>query len=79
MDYVFIMFIMLIVGGKGTIPGPIIGAAIFVLVPEWLRMAEEFRPILLGITFLVVILFMPRGVYPALLSLWNRVFDMRRV
>jgi branched-chain amino acid transport system permease protein len=69
----------LIVGGKGTIPGPIIGGAIFVLVPEWLRMAEKFRPILLGIVFLMVILFMPRGVYPALLSLWNRVLGERKV
>jgi branched-chain amino acid transport system permease protein len=79
MDYVFIMYIMLIVGGKATIPGPIIGAAIFVLLPEWLRMAEEFRPILLGIIFLTVILFMPRGVYPGLLSLWNRVFGEGKV
>jgi branched-chain amino acid transport system permease protein len=78
LDYLFIMLIMLIVGGKGTIPGPIIGAAIFVLVPEWLRMTEEFRPILLGTVFLVVILFMPHGVYPALLSLWNRVARLQR-
>jgi ABC-type branched-subunit amino acid transport system permease subunit len=42
-------------------------------------MAEKFRPILLGIVFLMVILFMPRGVYPALLSLWNRVLGERKV
>ena len=71
MDYIFMMLIMVIVGGRGTLAGPILGAAIFVLVPEWLRVAERLRPVLLGIVFLVCIVLMPRGIYPALAALWK--------
>ena len=74
MDYVFMMLIMVIVGGRGTIVGPVLGAAIFVLVPEWLRMVEQLRPVLLGIFFLLCIIFLPGGVYPGILSLWQRIF-----
>jgi len=74
MEYVFMMLIMVIVGGKGTIVGPVLGAAIFVLVPEWLRIVEQLRPVLLGIFFLLCIIFLPGGVYPGLVALWNRAF-----
>ncbi len=75
MDYIFMMLIMVIVGGKGTILGPVLGAAIFVLVPEGLRMVEQFRPVLIGMFFLVCIIFLPGGVYPGLIALWSRAFS----
>jgi branched-chain amino acid transport system permease protein len=78
MDYVFMMLIMVIVGGKGTIFGPVLGAAIFVLVPEWLRMVEQLRPVLLGLFFLLCILFLPGGVYPGLVGLWNRFSTLQK-
>jgi branched-chain amino acid transport system permease protein len=79
MDYVFMMLIMVIVGGKGTIFGPVLGAAIFVLVPEGLRMVEQFRPVLIGMFFLVCIIFLPGGVYPGLVALWNHAFSSRKL
>ena len=79
MDYVFMMLIMVIVGGKGTTAGPVLGAVIFVLVPEWLRMVEQLRPVLLGIFFLLCIIFLPGGVYPGLAVLWNRAIPSRRL
>ena len=78
MDYIFMMLIMVIVGGKGTILGPVLGAAIFVLVPEGLRMVEQFRPVLIGMFFLVCIIFLPGGVYPGLVALWNHAFPSRK-
>jgi branched-chain amino acid transport system permease protein len=72
LNYVFMMFIMLIVGGKGTIPGVILGSVIFVIVPEVTGFMGEIRPILLGIVFLVCIVFMPNGIYPALSHLFKR-------
>jgi len=78
MYYVFTTLIMVIMGGKGTIPGPILGSAICVFVPEWLSSAGQFRVVLLGIVFLVCILFMPNGIYPSVLKLWNRAVWFRR-
>lgn len=77
LEYLFMMLIMVMVGGRGTMAGPILGAAIFVLVPEWLRMAEQLRPVLLGMIFLACIVFMPQGIYPRLVSLWNRFIVQR--
>jgi len=72
MDYMLMLLIMVVVGGKGTLAGPILGAAIFILVPEWLRMTAQLRLVLLGGIFLVCIIFMPQGIYPALVSLFKR-------
>ena len=79
MDYIFMMLIMVIVGGRGTLLGPVLGAAIFVLVPELLRVVEQFRPVLIGMFFLICIIFLPGGVYPGLVSLWNHAFASRRL
>jgi branched-chain amino acid transport system permease protein len=78
MDYIFMMLIMVIVGGRGTQAGPVLGAAIFVLLPEWLRVADRLRPVLLGVIFLVCIVFMPRGIYPALVVLWKSTLQRRK-
>lgn len=53
---------MLIVGGIGTIAGPIIGAVIFFGLPELLRVARLFRLVLLGVVIVLVVLFMPKGI-----------------
>lgn len=48
------ILIMVVVGGLGSLPGAALGAAIVVLVPEFLRSSGEFRLILFGV--LVVVL-----------------------
>ncbi|MAF86112.1 MAG: branched-chain amino acid ABC transporter permease [Dehalococcoidales bacterium] len=69
--------IMVIIGGTGTLLGPVIGAFIFVFVPEVFRIAEELRLLLFGAALVVVIIFLPQGIYPSLVSLWDR-FILRR-
>jgi branched-chain amino acid transport system permease protein len=75
LDQILIMLIMVIVGGRGTIAGPIIGAAIFIFIPELLRMADQLRPVIFGVIFFACIMFMPKGIYPALVSLWNSILS----
>ena len=67
------MFVMMFVGGIGTLGGPVLGALIFTFVPEWLPTTSEVDLVIFGAILLIVILFMPRGVYPALVSGWNRL------
>ncbi|WP_240489756.1 branched-chain amino acid ABC transporter permease [Actinomadura atramentaria] len=52
----------LIIGGGGTALGPVIGAAVHVLLPEALRGAQEYSVLALGVVLLVVIRFAPHGV-----------------
>ncbi|MBM3487365.1 MAG: branched-chain amino acid ABC transporter permease [Alphaproteobacteria bacterium] len=55
------MLIMIAVGGRGTIVGPVIGAAIITIVVEELRFAREIRLSLFGLLLMLSILFFPRG------------------
>jgi branched-chain amino acid transport system permease protein len=51
-----------IVGGSGTIAGPVIGAFIVVMMPELLRFADGFRLILYGLLLVLATIFMPGGI-----------------
>ena len=62
----FIFLIIVLVGGSGTLWGPVLGAAAFVWISETLRVSEEFRFLIFGVILLLIVLFMPRGLYPAL-------------
>ena len=44
-----------------TIAGPVIGATVLVVLPEALRFSAQMREILIGVTMLTVVLFLPAG------------------
>lgn len=53
---------MLVVGGMGTLMGPLLGAAIFTALPEFLRSIEEYQWMVYGIVLMLFIAFMPEGI-----------------
>lgn len=61
-SYVTIMLIMVILGGKGTLIGPALGAVIFTFLPELLREAAHWRMIIFASILIAATLFMPRGI-----------------
>jgi branched-chain amino acid transport system permease protein len=66
---------ILILGGIGTVAGPIIGTIVFFGIPEMLRVARLYRLVVLGIVIVLVVLFMPKGVGGVLrdrLDKWKR-------
>jgi branched-chain amino acid transport system permease protein len=77
LDYTFAMLISVIVGGIGTLAGPVIGAVIYIWVSELLHATMEFRLMIFGAILLLAILFMPNGVYPFLITFWNRLVIKR--
>jgi len=56
------MIIMVLIGGKGTLIGPILGAVIVTILEEYLRQAQELRLTLFGLIVILVVLFLPRGI-----------------
>lgn len=56
------MCFMVVVGGLGTVEGPIIGAAVYVLLQQWLGGNGALNLIVLGATSVVVLLVAPRGI-----------------
>jgi branched-chain amino acid transport system permease protein len=62
LDETFIILTMLIVGGMGTVIGPIIGAVFLVILPEAARFLAHYRDIVYGAILILVILFRPQGI-----------------
>jgi branched-chain amino acid transport system permease protein len=67
--YTGIALIMVVAGGKGTIAGPILGAAFFTIIPELLRASGEIRMLVFGILMILIVLFLPQGLWPGLRKL----------
>ena len=53
---------MIIVGGLGSIPGSIVGAAVITLLYDWLAAFQNYRPLLFGLILIGCMLFMPGGI-----------------
>jgi branched-chain amino acid transport system permease protein len=69
---------MAILGGASTLAGPIVGAAIITLVKNVVSTYVERWNTLLGIIFVVVIMFMPYGLVPGCTQVWRRWQNRRR-
>ena len=61
-----------IAGGSGTLAGPLVGAAIVMLLKNWVSAYIERWNMLLGFVFVVIVIFMPEGVVPGVKRLWRR-------
>jgi ABC-type branched-subunit amino acid transport system ATPase component/ABC-type branched-subunit amino acid transport system permease subunit len=57
------IYAMTIVGGIGTIAGSIIGAVFLTFLPEMMREVRDYRLILYGVMLVVMIIFMPGGIW----------------
>lgn len=72
-DYCITMLLMIVIGGKGTIVGPIIGAILFSFIPEFLRSLDTLRLPMYGLILMVSVLFMPKGLMPVLSKAFKRI------
>jgi branched-chain amino acid transport system permease protein len=52
---------MVVIGGMGTIEGPVIGALILVFLPEALRSVSDYRMLIFGALMVFMMIVMPRG------------------
>jgi branched-chain amino acid transport system permease protein len=63
-----IQFLLIVViGGLGRFEGPIIGAIIVVVLPEFLRASQGLYLIIFALSIILMMLFMPKG----LIGLWD--------
>ena len=66
------MVIVLLIGGTGTIAGPILGSVINVVMPEVLNVVPEQRMIAYGVFVILFIIFIPEGLVGLTRKLLNR-------
>jgi branched-chain amino acid transport system permease protein len=67
------MLLMVIAGGPGTLVGPVAGAALVVLLKNVASAYIDRWTMLLGVVFVLIVMFVPGGIVPGLQRLWNRV------
>ena len=65
----FMMYLMVVVGGPGYFFGPLLGSAVGVLLPEWLRFAQAWYLFVFGGAVVLLMLWLPDG----LLSIPDRM------
>lgn len=63
------MYLMVVVGGAGYFLGPVLGAAVGVLLPEWLRFAQAWYLFVFGSAVVLLMIWLPDG----LLSIPDRI------
>jgi branched-chain amino acid transport system permease protein len=65
--------LIVIVGGAGSLAGPALGALLFVALPEYLRVASEWRFVIFGVMLVAITLFAPRGLAGVAADLCTRI------
>ena len=69
---------MAILGGIGHLTGPVIGASILTLLPELLRSLKDFRGVVNGFILVLIVLFLPKGIWdPSRFRQWFGKFGRR--
>ena len=63
------MYLMVVVGGPGYFFGPVLGAAVGVMLPEWLRFAQAWYLFAFGSAVVLLMIWLPDG----LLSIPSRI------
>jgi len=63
------MYLMVVVGGPGYFFGPVLGAAVGVVLPEWLRFAQAWYLFVFGTAVVLLMIWLPDG----LLSIPDRL------
>ncbi len=88
-DFAFVVSIqavsMVVIGGLGTLRGPIFGALLITSLPEILRFADDYRELVYGLLLVLMVRFMPEGligddspVWSALMKLWRKFVPKKK-
>ena len=65
--------LMVIIGGAGTLFGPVIGAAVIVFVEFFSSVYVPGRwPLILGAVFIASVMYLRGGIGPHLIALWKK-------
>jgi branched-chain amino acid transport system permease protein len=84
LDMFIMLMVMQVAGGLGIFPGTAIAAFPVLLLNEYLRVADVYRPIVFGAMVLLLVLFLPRGLLGTLgggsdgLTSLGRIDGLRR-
>ncbi|MFZ5642653.1 MAG: branched-chain amino acid ABC transporter permease [Bacillota bacterium] len=76
-NWTFEFLLMLLIGGQGTLAGPLVGSLLVNTVTESLQFMQSYRYVVFGPLLILSVMFFPRGMVGAYYSLKNRIQTYR--
>lgn len=73
LHYTTIALIIVIVGGKGNLLGPFLGALLYIILPEFLNFDPVINLLIFGIILLIFVIYMPFGLVEGFSKLFNLI------
>lgn len=73
-DLSIFLLLVVVLGGMGRLWGPLLGTAVFFIVPELLAALQNWRLMVYGVALLLLMLFAPGGIAVGLANLRQRLF-----
>ena len=76
---IFVLLYVLI-GGTQTAWGPLVGASFFTLIPEALRIGDDWRFLIFGVIIVIMMIVRPEGIVTrdALERVWSKLFPQEK-
>ncbi|TGE37659.1 branched-chain amino acid ABC transporter ATP-binding protein/permease [Desulfosporosinus fructosivorans] len=68
----------LIVGGQGTMAGPIIGTILLTILPEYMQALDKYRLIIYGLLLIVSVIGLPHGISGAILRKFPKLLAVEK-
>ena len=68
----------IIIGGQGTMAGPIIGTLLLTILPEYLQALEQYRLIVYGLLMIVVVIGLPYGISGAIIRKFPKLIEEQK-
>ncbi|MBN2031738.1 MAG: branched-chain amino acid ABC transporter permease [Deltaproteobacteria bacterium] len=78
-DMSTIVLLMVIIGGTGSFVGPIIGACVYIYLQDFLSDITDRWPFIMGLIFIFMILYVPKGLSGLIYSLIERLRGRRHL
>ena len=72
------LLVMVVLGGTGTLWGPVLGTVTITAIHELLRPYANWDIVVYGLMLMVLMIVMPGGLARALGSLWDRIVSLAR-
>ena len=76
---VFDFLMYLIVGGLGTITGPIVGTMLITFLTQFLQSLQEYRMLIFGPILTLLVIFYPSGIVGAISMFRMKYQEKRRL
>ena len=65
------LLVMTVIGGMGTLIGPLVGAAVVVYLRESLQVLSDYNMLIYGLLLMVLMIFVPRGLIGTVKLFWR--------